>query len=253
MNPITKSNNRDNKKGVLNMTTTMTKKDLTKNFAAANIGDNYDVFNTAALNRSVKGLYEAKARGELSLWDMARILTEVKADIASGKYEATDPEITSFRAYCEKIGIDYSNHAKYVRAYEEYADLRFAGFSLGVAVAFLGSGESAEDIAANFTPIELTVKAAKEFTKSRKNAETVPELIETTAEPDEAPAEPEIMTTDPVEDIPTEPTITLNAQDVKNLMNRIIDIYEERRGNGYDEMLTRAYIARELDKMFAED
>lgn len=238
------------------MTQAITKKDLTKNFAAANIGDNYDVFNTAALNRSVKGLYEAKARGELSLWDMAKILSDVKADIASGKYETTDPEISSFRAYCEKIGIDYSNHAKYVRAYEEYADLRFAGFSLGVAVALLGSGESAEDIAANFTPIELTVKAAKEFTKSRKNAEVVPELIETTAEPDEAPTEPEITAEPdeiPAEDIPTEPTIMLNAQDVKNLMNRIIDIYEERRGSGHDEMLTRAYIARELDKMFAEE
>lgn len=238
------------------MTPAITKKDLTKNFVAANIGDNYDVFNTAALNRSVKGLYEAKARGELSLWDMAKILTDVKADIASGKYEATDPEISSFRAYCEKIGIDYSNHAKYVRAYEEYADLRFAGFSLGVAVALLGSGESAEDIAANFTPIELTVKAAKEFTKSRKNVEVGPELIETTAEPDEALAEPEITAEPneiPAEDIPTEPIITLNAQDVKNLMNRIIDIYEERRGSGFDEMLTRAYIARELDKMFAEE
>lgn len=238
------------------MTTTMTKKDLTKNFAAANIGDNYDVFNTAALNRSVKGLYEAKARGELSLWDMAKILSDVKADIASGKYDETDPEISSFRAYCEKLGLDYSNHAKYVRAYEEYADLRFAGFSLGVAVALLGSGESAEDIAANFTPLELTVKAAKEFTKSRKNAEIVPELIETTAtDPDEAPTEPEITAEPneiPAEDIPSEPTITLNAQDVKNLMNRIIDIYEERRGSGFDEMLTRAYIARELDKMFAE-
>jgi hypothetical protein len=238
------------------MTQAITKKDLTKNFAAANIGDNYDVFNTAALNRSVKGLYEARARGELSLWDMAKILSDVKTDIASGKYEATDPEISSFRAYCEKIGIDYSNHAKYVRAYEEYADLRFAGFSLGVAVALLGSGESAEDIAANFTPIELTVKAAKEFTKSRKNVEVVPELIETTAtDPEETPdeitaAEPNEI---PAEDIPAEPTITLNAQDVKNLMNRIIDIYEERRGSGYDEMLTRAYIARELDKMFAEE
>lgn len=240
------------------MTTTMTKKDLTKNFAAANIGDNYDVFNTAALNRSVKGLYEAKARGELSLWDMAKILSDVKTDITSGKYETTDPEITSFRAYCEKIGIDYSNHAKYVRAYEEYADLRFAGFSLGVAVALLGSGESAEDIAANFTPLELTVKAAKEFTKSRKNAEIVPELIETTAtDPEEAPAGPEINAVElneiPAEDIPTEPTVTLNAQDVKNLMNRIIDIYEERRGSGLDEMLARAYIARELDKMFMEE
>lgn len=239
------------------MTTTMTKKDLTKNFAAANIGGGYDVFNTAALNKSVKGLYEAKARGELSLWDMAKILSDVKTDIASGKYETTDPEITSFRAYCEKIGIDYSNHAKYVRAYEEYADLRFAGFSLGVAVALLGSGESAEDIAANFTPIELTVKAAKEFTKSRKSTEVVPELIETTAtDSDEAPTEPEITVEPdeiPAEDIPAEPTITLNAQDVKNLMNRIIDIYEERRGSGFDEMLTRAYIARELDKMFAEE
>lgn len=239
------------------MTQAITKKDLTKNFAAANISGTYEVFNTAALNRSVKGLYEAKARGELSLWDMAKILSDVKADITSGKYETTDPEITSFRAYCEKIGIDYSNHAKYVRAYEEYADLRFAGFSLGVAVALLGSGESAEDIAANFTPIELTVKAAKEFTKSRKSAEAVPELIETTAaDPDEAPTEPEITAEPdeiPADDIPTEPTITLNAQDVKNLMNRIIDIYEERRGSGFDEMLTRAYIARELDKMFAED
>lgn len=238
------------------MTQAITKKDLTKNFAVANIGGNYDVFNTAALNRSVKGLYEAKARGELSLWDMAKILSDVKADITSGKYETTDPEITSFRAYCEKLGLDYSNHAKYVRAYEEYSDLRFAGFSLGVAVALLGSGESAEDIAANFTPLDLTVKAAKEFTKSRKNAEVVPELIETTAEPDEAPAEPEITAEPneiPAEGIPAEPTITLNAQDVKNLMNRIIDIYEERCGSGFDEMLTRAYIARELDKMFTEE
>ena len=238
------------------MTQELTKKELTKKFAMANINGYYDVFNTAALNRSVKGLYEAKARGELSLWDMAKILSDVKADIASGKYETTDPDITSFRAYCEKIGIDYSNHSKYVRAYEEYSDLRFAGFSLGVAVALLGSGESAEDIAANFTPLELTVKAAKEFTKSRKNAEIVPELIETTAEPDEAPTEPEITAEPdeiPAEDIPTEPTIILNAQDVKNLMNRIIDIYEERRGSGHDEMLTRAYIARELDKMFAEE
>lgn len=240
------------------MTNAMTKKDLTKSFAAANIEGGFEVFNTAALNCTVKGLYEAKARGELSLWDMAKILSDVKADITSGKYETTDPDITSFRAYCEKIGIDYSNHAKYVRAYEEYADLRFAGFSLGVAVALLGSGESAEDIAANFTPLELTVKAAKEFTKSRKNTEVVPELIETTAaDPEEAPAENEIAEVDPneipAEDIPTEPTITLNAQDVKNLMNRIIDIYEERRGSGYNEIYTRAYIARELDKMFAEE
>lgn len=239
------------------MTVAITKKDLTKSFAAANIEGGYDVFNTAALNRSVKGLYEAKARGELSLWDMAKILSDVKADITNGMYETTDPDITSFRAYCEKIGIDYSNHAKYVRAYEEYADLRFAGFSLGVAVALLGSGESAEDIAANFTPLDLTVKAAKEFTKSRKNAEVVPELIETTAEPDETPAEPEIAAVEPdeipAEDIPHEPTITLNAQDVKNLMNRIIDIYEERRGAGYNEIYTRAYIASELDKMFSEE
>lgn len=243
------------------MTQEITKKDLTKNFAAANIEGGFDVFNTAALNRSVKGLYEAKARGELSLWDMAKILSDVKADIASGKYETTDPDITSFRTYCEKIGIDYSNHAKYVRAYEAYSDLRFAGFSLGVAVALLGSGESAEDIARNFTPLDLTVKAAKEFTKSRKNAEVVPELIETTAaDIEEVPTEKAVLNSmygecvkNNFEEMPDEPTITLNSQDVKNLMNRIIDIYEERRGSGFDEMLTRAYIARELDKMFAEE
>lgn len=240
----------------------MTKTELTKTFATANnIYTSYKVFNSGALNKSYQQLCEAKARGELSLWDMAEILTNVKNDIESGKYENVDPDVTSFRAYCEKIGVDPSNHAKYVRAYAEYSDLRYAGFSLGVAVALLGSGESAEDIAANFTPLELTVKAAKEFTKKRKTSENVPELTADIADADSEDTADMTTSDNDTENEPEEvlkvnvpePTITLNAQEIKNFMNRIIDIYEERRGNGHDEMLTRAYIARELDKMFAEN
>lgn len=235
----------------------MTKTELTKTFATANnIYTSYKVFNSGALNKSYQQLCEAKARGELSLWDMAEILTNVKNDIESGKYENVDPDVTSFRAYCEKIGVDPSNHAKYVRAYTEYSDLRYAGFSLGVAVALLGSGESAENIAANFTPLELTVKAAKEFTKKRKTVESVPELTADITDEDSeeltCASESEDASNEVLKVNVPEPSITLNAQDAKNLMNRIIDIYEERRGSGHDEMLTRAYIARELDKMFAE-
>lgn len=224
----------------------MTKNELTKTFASANnIYTSYKVFNSGALNKSYQQLCEAKARGELSVWDMAEILTNVKNDIESGKYENVDPDVTSFRAYCEKIGVDPSNHAKYVRAYTEYSDLRYAGFSLGVAVALLGSGESAEDIAANFTPLDLTVKAAKEFTKSRKSAENVPELTSDTADEDSKDDPEEVLKVN----VP-EPTVSMTADDLKILIHRVINIYKYRIDNQYDESTTLARLDREVDVLF---
>ena len=240
----------------------MTKTELTKTFAQANnIYTSYKVFNSGALNKSYQQLCEAKARGELSLWDMAEILTTVKNDIENGKYENVDPDVSSFRAYCEKIGVDPSNHAKYVRAYTEYRDLRYAGFSLGVAVALLGSGESAEDIAANFTPLELTVKVAKEFTKKRKSAESVPELTtditdvdsdELTNTVSDADTENENESEEVLKVNVPEPTVSMTADDLKILIHRVINIYKYRCDNKYDENATLATLDQEVDRLFAE-
>lgn len=233
----------------------MTKTELTKTFATANnIYTSYKVFNSGALNKSYQQLCEAKARGELSLWDMAEILTNVKNDIESGKYENVDPDVTSFRAYCEKIRVDPSNHAKYVRAYTEYSDLRYAGFSLGVAVALLGSGKTAEDIATEYTPLDLTVKAAKELTKKLKTTESVPELTaDITYEDSEEHTDTE--SEDASDEEPTytpEPAVSMTADDLKILIHRVINIYKYRCDNRYDEDGTMVLLDREVDRLFAE-
>lgn len=145
----------------------ITNTQLTANYMKAN-GFEEKLFSSATLNRYTKQFYTAMAKGNVALWDMAEALSAVETAISNGEFE----EVTSFTAYCETIGIDKSNYNKYIRAFREYSELKYAGFSIGVAVALLGCNESASDIIKNFTPMELTVKKAREFTKSCKALET---------------------------------------------------------------------------------
>lgn len=150
----------------------------TQNFMNAN-GYNNAGFNSKGLQSHTKKLYEYMAKGELALWDMAAELSGIKTDIAAGMFTEKDPEISSFSAYCESIGLDKSNMSKYVRAYNEYGEIRYAGFSLSIAVALIGSDIEPDDFVKNFTPLDISARELKKMIKERKQ-----QLLEDSSEND---------------------------------------------------------------------
>lgn len=145
----------------------MTVAQQVNNIAVQN-GYNAEWFASKALNKLTGDFYKAMARGSLALWDIAETLSEIDKAIADGAYNETDPDITSFSAYCEKVNIDRSNYTKYIKAYREYSELKTYGFSIGVAVALLGTNCPASDFVGNYTPVEMSVRKAQEWAKEYK-------------------------------------------------------------------------------------
>lgn len=131
-------------------------------------GYNAEWFASKALNKLTGDFYKAMARGSLALWDIAETLSEIDKAISDGVYAETDPDITTFSAYCEKVNIDRSNYTKYIKAFREYSELKTYGFSIGVAVALLGTNCPASDFVANYTPVEMSVRKAQEWAKEYK-------------------------------------------------------------------------------------
>lgn len=163
----------------------MSEKKLTIAQQAANIaiqnGYNAEWFASKALNKLTGDFYKAMARGSLALWDVAETLSAIDSAIADGTFSETDPEITSFSAYCEKVNIDRSNYTKYIKAFREYSELKTYGFSIGVAVALLGTNCPASDFVGNYTPVEMSVRKAQEWAKEYKaRMLETSETIETT-------------------------------------------------------------------------
>lgn len=145
----------------------MTVAQQVNNIAVQN-GYNAEWFSSKALNKLTGDFYKAMARGSLALWDIAETLSEIDKAIADGVYAETDPDITTFSAYCEKVNIDRSNYTKYIRAFREYSELKTYGFSIGVAVALLGTNCPASDFVGNYTPVEMSVRKAQEWAKEYK-------------------------------------------------------------------------------------
>lgn len=145
----------------------MTVAQQVNNIAVQN-GYNSEWFASKALNKLTGDFYKAMARGSLALWDIAETLSEIDKAISDGVYAETDPDITTFSAYCEKVNIDRSNYTKYIRAFREYSELKTYGFSIGVAVALLGTNCPASDFVANYTPVEMSVRKAQEWAKEYK-------------------------------------------------------------------------------------
>lgn len=138
------------------------------NSIALQNGYNAEWFASKALNKLTGDFYKAMARGSLALWDIAETLSEIDKAISDGVYAETDPDITTFSAYCEKVNIDRSNYTKYIKAFREYSELKTYGFSIGVAVALLGTNCPASDFVANYTPVEMSVRKAQEWAKEYK-------------------------------------------------------------------------------------
>lgn len=157
-----------------------------KEYALSN-GYNCTAFTDKALNKATGNYFMNKARGDLSLWDAARALYEIKSDIQGDKYT----EVSSFKAYCITAGIDFSNAAKYVRAYDEYSMLKDYGFSLAVAVKLIGSGIDAAEFCDTYKASEMTTKTAAEIAKRAKNVIEV-SCDEESPAPEEAPAPEEV-------------------------------------------------------------
>lgn len=150
--------------------TTNTKMTKAQQTATMILQNGYDEkwFSSKSLNKMTKSFYEAMARGNIALWDMAETLSDIDTAISDGSFAETDPEISSFTAYCEKVGIERSNYSRYVKAYREYKELKAYGFAIGVAVALLGTNVAASDFCANYTPIEMSVRKAQEWAKEYK-------------------------------------------------------------------------------------
>lgn len=179
----------------------MSEKKLTLTQQAANVaiqnGYNAEWFASKALNKLTGDFYKAMARGSLALWDVAETLSAIDSAIADGTFSETDPEITSFSAYCEKVNIDRSNYTKYIKAYREYSELKTYGFSIGVAVALLGTNCPASDFVGNYTPVEMSVRKAQEWAKAYKaRMLETSETIETTLTDETENTEPETDTTE---------------------------------------------------------
>lgn len=205
----------------------MSEKKLTLAQQAANVaiqnGYNAEWFASKALNKMTGEFYKAMARGSLALWDVAETLSEIDKAIADGTFAETDPEITSFSVYCEKVNIDRSNYTKYIKAYREYSELKVYGFSIGVAVALLGTNCPASDFVGNYTPVEMSVRKAQEWAKEYKSR--MLETIETTVA-----EEPETDTTE-TEEPETENTETLDGE-----------IEEIKTGYAFDENSLNTFI-----------
>ena len=147
----------------------VTRADRVKKFAVS-AGYTSDLFNSRDLNKSTAKVYNDFANGAVSLWDLAEKLFLISEDIAAGLFLDSDG-IKSFRGYCTACGFDVSNMSKYVRAYKEYAMLRDAGFTLGIAVKLLGSGIDGYDFISRYKPNEITSRNVKDIIGKSKAIE----------------------------------------------------------------------------------
>ena len=197
--------------------TTITKRTQdTQNFMNAN-GYNNAGFNSKGLQSHTKKLYEYMAKGELALWDMAAELSGIKTDIAAGMFTEKDPEISSFSAYCESIGLDKSNMSKYVRAYNEYGEIRYAGFSLSIAVALIGSDIEPDDFVKNFTPLDISARELKKMIKERKQR-MLEDSSENDTDTENSDSDGGNNTGDSEPEQTKEPEFKFNATDICNLV-----------------------------------
>ena len=200
-----------------------------------------NLFNNKTLNKYTKNFFLAMARGSLALWDVAESLSVIDTAIADGTFTDTDPEITSFSAYCEKVGIDRSNYTKYIKAYREYSELKNAGFSIGVAVAILGTDIAASDFIEKFTPVEMSVRKAHEYAKQYKanmlevrDESEDPEIIEPESETPEADSE----TLDGnIEEVPTTKTGYLFDENALNHFLHLVAEYALFHGTDDPEII----------------
>lgn len=136
------------------------------NFSSQN-GYVDSLFESKSLNKYTKDFYAAQSRGSIALWDMAETLSKVEESINNGEYLETD-NIKSFSAYCKAVGIDKSNYFKYIKAYRQYKELKYSGFTLAIAVTLLGTNISASDFCANYNPTDITVAELKKMISERK-------------------------------------------------------------------------------------
>lgn len=200
-----------------------------------------NIFNNKTLNKYTKNFFLAMARGSLALWDVAESLSVIDTAIADGTFADTDPEVTSFTAYCEKVGIDRSNYTKYIKAFREYSELKNAGFSIGVAVAILGTDIAASDFIEKFTPVEMSVRKAHEYAKQYKA-----NMLEVSDEPEtEDPEiiEPETPDDDSesfdgnIEEVPTTKTGYLFDENALNHFLHLVAEYALFHGTDDPEII----------------
>ena len=184
-----------------------------------------NLFNNNTLNKYTKNFFLAMARGSLALWDVAESLSVIDTAIADGTFTDTDPEITSFSAYCEKVGIDRSNYTKYIKAYREYSELKNAGFSIGVAVAILGTDIAASDFIEKFPPVEMSVRKAHEYAKQYKA-----NMLEVSDDPETE--DPEII----------EPETETPEDDSESLDGNIEEVPTTKTGYLFDENSLNSFL-----------
>lgn len=198
------------------------------NIAVQN-GYNSEWFISKALNKLTGDFYKAMARGSLALWDIAETLSTIDSAIADGTFAETDPEITSFSAYCEKVNIDRSNYTKYIKAFREYSELKTYGFSIGVAVALLGTNCPASDFVGNYTPVEMSVRKAQEWAKAYKARMLTVEENNSDENNEEQTRDNETIETtaadieEQAENADTEPTFKLTATMLNDLLQEVAE------------------------------
>lgn len=196
------------------------------NNVAIQNGYNAEWFASKALNKLTGDFYKAMARGSLALWDIAETLSEIDKAISDGVYAETDPDITTFSAYCEKVNIDRSNYTKYIKAFREYSELKTYGFSIGVAVALLGTNCPASDFVGNYTPVEMSVRKAQEWAKEYKarmltTEENSDENNEEQITDNETVEDTEEQTAETVDN--NEPTFKIPAYELYHLLQRVAE------------------------------
>lgn len=179
------------------------------------------LFESKTLNKFTKDFYTAQSKGSIALWDMAETLSKVEESIANGEFIESDG-IKSFSGYCKALGLDKSNYFKYVKAYRQYKDLKYAGFSLGIAVALLGTDISASDFCGNYAPTDITVAELKKMLKERNEQKAIED--KQTEEQGEQTEEQEQdvidIKADDIQDI-TEETYTFTKDTLKELIEQV--------------------------------
>lgn len=181
------------------------------------------LFSDKALNKLTKDFYTAQSKGSIALWDMAETLSKVEESIVNGDFVESDG-IKSFSGYCKALGLDKSNYFKYVKAFRQYKDLKYAGFSLGIAVALLGTNISASDFCSNYEPTDITVAELKKMLKERNEQKTIEDkqAEEQGEQAEEEEQETDVIdiNADDIQDI-TEETYTFTKDTLRELIEQV--------------------------------
>lgn len=180
------------------------------------------LFSDKVLNKLTKDFYTAQSKGSIALWDMAETLSKVEESITNGEFIESDG-IKSFSGYCKALGLDKSNYFKYVKAFRQYKDLKYAGFSLGIAVALLGTDISASDFCGNYAPTDITVAELKKMLKERSEQKAIEDKQEEQTEgqgEQEQDSDVIDINADDIQDI-TEETYTFTKDTLKELIEQV--------------------------------